>query len=359
MMSSSHLLNEYFQVYPAQARSFLQQLRRRRSAEEVIGELEGLRSLKVLVVGEAIIDEYHYCQAMGKSPKETIVSTRFVEAETFAGGALAAANHVAGFSSRVRLVSVLGSRHSYEGFIRSSLKKNVLPKFFVRPGASTIVKRRFVDPAFLTKMFEVSFLEDGALPERLEKALLRYLSAELPRQDLVLVTDYGHGMIGPKVVDLLCRKARFLAVNTQANSANHGYNVITKYPRADYVCIDEPELRLAVRDRQGDIQKLVLSVFGKMKAKAMVVTRGHRGSMSYSRKEGFVSIPVFSEKIVDRTGAGDAYLALSALCAAAGKDMELVGFAGNAAGALHVATVCNRTPVEPVALYKFVTALLK
>jgi sugar/nucleoside kinase (ribokinase family) len=70
-------------------------------------------------------------------------------------------------------------------------------------------------------------------------------------------------------------------------------------------------------------------------------------------------IPVFSREIVDRMGAGDAYLAVTAPCAALGYPMDLVGFVGNAAGALAVRIVGNRSSVEPVALFKFVTALLK
>ena len=52
----------------------------------MINQIQALSSLKVLVIGDAIIDEYHYCQAMGKSPKETIVTTRYVSQEVFAEG---------------------------------------------------------------------------------------------------------------------------------------------------------------------------------------------------------------------------------------------------------------------------------
>ena len=55
---------------------------------------------------------------------------------------------------------------------------------------------------------------------------------------------------GPPSIRTLSACSLFLAVNTQSNSANMGYNLITKYPRADYVCIDAPEARLAVSDRR-------------------------------------------------------------------------------------------------------------
>lgn len=356
--SSTNLINNHLNIYPTKARSFLGQFRKRYSADQIIKTLRSLKDLRVLVFGETIIDEYYYCQAMGKSPKETIVSTRYISQETFAGGVLATANHVAGFAKEVHLVTCLGQKKSYEPFIREHLKPNVRPKFFYLD-TNTIVKRRFVDPAFLTKMFEVSYLDDRPLESKIESSLNSYLKSHVNEYDVVIVSDYGHGLIGPKTVEVLTREAPFLAVNTQANSANHGYNVITKYPRANYVCIDEPEIRLALRDRFGPIKELMLELSQKLRVTNLVVTRGHHGSAALSQNKGFVEVPIFSEKTVDRVGAGDAYFSISSLCAAKRLPLEVICFAGNAAGALAVAIVCNREAVEPVPFLKFINSLLK
>lgn len=357
--SSTELLNSHFDVYPDEAQAFLKGFRQRYSAEDVIRRLDSLRKLKVLLIGETIIDEYHYCQAMGKSPKEFLVTTKYLQEEVFAGGILACANHVAGFSEEVHLVTCLGSKDSHEEFVRSHLKPNVVPQFFHRDDTSTIVKRRYVDHAFLSKMFEVYFLDDSALPPRIEHEICAYLKSIIGDYDLVLVADYGHGLMGSEMINLLCGGSRFLAVNTQTNSANSGFNLITKYPRADFICIDEPEMRLACHNRVSDLQDLIAGVASKLDSRCIVVTRGHHGSMAYAVEEGFFPIPVFSSKIVDRVGAGDAYLSVAAPCVAAGLPMDLVAFIGNAVGALAVRIVGNRSAVEPVPLYKFITALLK
>lgn len=356
--SSTSLINNYFNIYPEQAKPFLQDFSKRYTADGIIKKMEQLKKLKVLAIGEAIIDQYVYCQAMGKSPKENIVSTRYVSQETFAGGTLAAANHLAGFVGDVTLVTGLGKDGAeHEKFIRSKLKPNVEMKVF-QTQAPTIIKRRFVDAAFLTKMFEISYLEDKPQAEEMDKPMLQYLAKELPKYDMVFVTDYGHGFISQEVVDLLTSKSKFLAVNTQANSANFGYNLITKYPKANFTCIDEPEMRLAQHNKFGPLEDLMKDMKKKMKVENMIVTRGHNGSMAYAKNE-FVKSPVFSNKIVDRTGAGDAFFSLAAPCVAAGFPMDLTSFIGNAAGALAVTIVCNREPIEPVAFYKFITALLK
>ena len=158
---------------------------------------------------------------------------------------------------------------------------------------------------------------------------------------------------------MLAKKSKFLAVNVQTNSANIGFNLITKYPRADYVCIDDPEMRLAHHSRFGEMKNLIRNTAKKMKSKYVTVTRGHLGSLVYSTKSGFAETPILSKEIVDRIGAGDAFLAVTAPCVAAGFPPDLVGFIGNAVGALAVRIVGNRTPVEATPLMKFITTLLK
>lgn len=357
--SSTELLNQYYNVYPDDARRFLDKFKLRHSADEVLAGLEGLRNLKVLVLGEAIIDDYHYCQPVGKSPKEAIVATRHVRHEAFAGGALACANHVAGFCREVHLVTCLGEQDSHEAFIRASLKPNVTPTFVVRPGAPTIVKRRYIWEPFFVKMFEISFMDDTDLPVGLEDRMLGHLNDVMAAYDVVIVADYGHGFLGGRVAATLPERTRFLAVNVQVNSANLGFNLITKYPRVDYVCIDEPEIRLAMHDRWSPVPELAEKVRGLLGARAISVTRGHLGAMTSGDNGVQWEIPVFSREIVDRVGAGDAYLSVTAPCVAAGLPMDMVGFIGNAVGALAVRIVGNRTPVEPVPLSKFITALLE
>lgn len=357
--SSTGLLNQFYEVYPEEARQFLDEFKTRYTATDIIGRLRGLEKMKVLVIGESIIDEYHYCQPVGKSPKESIVATRYMREESFGGGAIACANHLAGFCHDVTLVTCLGAADSREQLIREHLKPNVTPRFFFRPGASTIVKRRYVWEPFLIKMFEVCFMDESDLPGEIEADVRGYLEKVLGDYDLVLVADYGHGLMVDGIIDVVTKKSKFMALNTQANSANMGFNLVVKYPRADYVCIDEPEIRLAFHDRRAPVEALAESAKRQLGARAVVVTRGHHGSLALGCDGQAHQLPVFSREVVDRVGAGDAYLSISSLCAAAGLPMDMTAFVGNAVGALAVRIVGNRSAVEPVPLFKFITALLK
>ncbi len=357
--SSTELLNNFFSVFPAPTKAFLAEFKSVHSADSVINSMRSLASMKILVIGDTIIDEYHYCKGLGKATKENFICTKFISEERFAGGVLACANHSAGFVKEVNMVTCLGTQDDKRDYVLAHLKPNIEPTLFARPDACTVIKRRFVDPAFLNKLFEVQFFNDYPLPPELSVEVRDFLEGAVPAYDMVLVSDFGHGFIDEKIIEVLCRKARFLAVNTQTNSANTGYNLITKYPRADYVCIDEPEMRYAARDKYGDIRIAIEKIARELHCGKVAVTRGHLGAVTYERADGFFEIPVFSDKIVDRVGAGDAFLSVTAPMAAGGIPMDVIGLVGNLAGALNVSVVCNRSSVEPAPLHKSVIAMLK
>jgi rfaE bifunctional protein nucleotidyltransferase chain/domain len=358
--SSASLINTFLSPYPQEAKDYFLKFRKRYSAQDLIDRLKGLGDIRVLVIGDIIIDEYHYCAGMGKSQKDNIIASKFLNEEIFAGGALAAANHLAGFCKNVTLLSSLGLQNDYRSFIHSHLKPNIKTHFIENKEVPTVVKRRFVDPSFLTKLFEICYLSDTLpLPELQEEQICRYLEGHLKSFDMVLVADFGHGLLTPKIIKILCKKGKFLAVNVQANSANLGFNLITKFRRADYICIDEPEIRLACHDRSSPLEKLILKISKLLKCPRIIITRGHRGSLAYSRKDGFFRVPIFSKEIVDRIGAGDAYFSVTAPCVLKDMPMEVTGFIGNAVGAMKVLIVGNRSSVEAVPLYKYISTLLK
>lgn len=358
--SSTALINTFLTPYPEEAKDFFLKFKRSYSSGDIVSMLKKVKDTRVLVIGDIIIDEYHYCAGMGKSQKDNIIATKFLNEEVFAGGVLAAANHLAGFCENVTLLSSIGLQNDYRDFIQKHLKANIKTNFYYRKDAPTVVKRRFVDPNFLTKLFEICYLADTQpLPKHLEDQIEDYLNSNIKKFDMVLVADFGHGLITPKIVKTICKKAKFLAVNVQTNSANLGFNLITKFPRADYICIDEPEIRFACHDRFSNLEKLILQINKHLSCDRIIITRGHRGSLAYSKKNGFTAVPIFSKEVVDRIGAGDAYFSVTSPCVFKDNPMEAVGFIGNAVGAMKVLIVGNRASVEPVALYKYITTLIK
>jgi rfaE bifunctional protein kinase chain/domain/rfaE bifunctional protein nucleotidyltransferase chain/domain len=357
--SSTSLINRHLPAHDSETSEYLALLTKKYSVDAILDYLRNAWSLKTLVIGETIIDEYQYCDMIGKSTKEPILAVRYQSTETFIGGIVAAVNHVANFSENVGLLSFLGDQNTKEDIVRASVNKNVEQMYIQKSNSPTIVKRRFVEGYLLQKLFEVYEINDDELDEAQNKQFCAWLEEVVPQYDVVIILDYGHGLMTKEAINLVCQKAKFLAVNTQSNAGNRGFNTISRYPRADYVCLANHEIALEERNRHGDLREMITNVSRKLDCERVVVTRGKDGNLCYSRKEGFVTAPALANEVVDRMGAGDSVISVTSLCAAQGAPMEIIGFIGNVVGAEAVATMAHRSSIEKVSLIRHIESLLK
>jgi len=266
---------------------------------------------------------------------------------------------VANFVGAVKLVSVLGGKDSYEDFVKSKLMDNVSCYFVLQDNAPTIIKRRFVEGYSFNKLLEVYIMDDSELPEEQDARLCDWISAEMPNYDLVIAADFGHGAISAGMREVLANHAPFLAVNTQANAGNRGFHTISCYPRADLVCIAEHEIRLERRKMNGPLRPMMTELSEQLDCETFIVTRGRRGCLVKGKNSDFVSVPSFTNKVVDRIGAGDAFFSIASLSAAQKADNEIVGFLGNVVGSLAVEIIGNQKPIDRFSAEKYIVSLLK
>lgn len=359
--SSTELLNRNFNLYEPHLQRCLDNLRNDDALDRLHNYIDKMQDLKVLVVGDAIIDEYHYVLPMGKAAKENMIATRYQDREQFAGGVFATANNLSSFCKQVDVITTLGERESYKEFIEKNLKDNVAMHAIMREDAPTTRKRRYVDPGYMRKLFEVYYMDDTPLTSPTEKELNALLANKLQDYDVVIANDFGHGMIGRSTVDLLCKQSKFLAVNTQSNSANMGYNLIHKYPRADFACIDAPEARLAVTDKMSPIEDIITRMLpSRIDCQRFIITHGRHGCVTYQADEQIVhTIPSVGKSVVDTVGAGDAFLAVTSPLAALGLPLNEVGFIGNIVGALKIKILGHQKSIEKVDVQKSINAMLK
>ena len=208
--SSSELINRHLNVFEPHIREHLDTMRRNGGLDELCELIEWVADYRVLIVGDAIIDEYQYVLPMHKTPKENMIATRYQDRELFAGGVFAAANHVASFCKQVDVITCLGDFDSHDDLIRQSLKANVRLKSFVRPGAPTTLKRRFVDPSYMRKLFEVYFMNDEPLTPDLQGEVDHAIADMAADYDVVIAADFGHGLIAPSSIEALTSNSRFL-----------------------------------------------------------------------------------------------------------------------------------------------------
>ena len=271
--------------------------------------LDSVSAYRVLFVGDMIMDEYVYVRVIGKAVKENSLSAIRMKTEKFRGGVAAAAAHTQNFCLKVD----------------------------VWHGSKTMYNSRMVDDVYLRKLFVTHELyETHSNPPKFD----------VPSYDLVVVCDFGHGTMTKELIERLTREARFLAVNAQTNATNYGFNAVSKYPRADFVVIDELEARLAARDRDSSIEDVIL----KLGFPKIIVTRGIHGAIGFDG--AFERQEALTDQIKDGMGAGDAFLAVTSPFAAAGASMKDLIHIGNAAGAIKCGIVGHSASVTKEELEK-------
>ena len=320
--SSTALLQRQPAVSP-EVEAYLAAIRARYSFADVKGWLWKARTLKVLVIGDAIRDEYVYVDTLGKSGKDPMLAVQKCREESFEGGAVAVCQHT----------------------------KACVDRTDVFHGGPITVKRRFVERYPFQKLFEVYEMDERTANDCTPMAL-QALPAYLEWADLVVVADYGHGLVTPPIVEMLSQQAKYLAVNTQANAGNHGFNTISKYRRADFISLSERELRLDARDQQIDVRYLMEKRGGQM-----LVTRGEKGCIAHWGGL-FEAAPALTTHAVDRTGAGDAVFAITACCAAVGMPLDLIAFMASVVGTQAVGIVGNARYIERESLWRSLGAYL-
>ena len=359
VFSSSNLINTHMSSFPEDVQKYLKDFSAEYSSEDVISYLKKASSLNVLIIGETIIDEYNYCDPIGMATKDPILTVRYLTGERFAGGILAVANHISNFTNKVTLISMVGEWDTNEDFIKANLNQNIDPVFFYKKNSPTIIKKRYIDNYLRQKLFEVHVIDDQEIDTEQEFFLKELIEDHLASNDLVIVVDFGHGMLTSRVISTICNYSEFLAVNTQTNSGNRGFNVISKYPRADYVCLNHSEIRLETRNRGDNIEQMITMVSEKMNCNRMLITRGRFGTVCFHNGQDFITTPAFAQQVLDRMGAGDAVISLTSLCEYLNAPANIIGFIANAIASQAVATIGHKSSIEPIPLYKYITSLLK
>ncbi len=362
VFSSTRLLNRHFATANPEVTNFCAALAGTTTASNLAAAVASFSDLRVLVVGDTIFDKYTFVKVQGLTSKNRIISGRYLEEEAQAGGALAVYRHVKQFTPNVRLISLLGD----ESWLEPTLGMYLAPgdDATVRdPEFVSIIKQRFVEPVSegkdVSKLFSVNYLNPDPPSAAAVERVLANIERELPNCDLVLLTDFGHGLMQPAVRDLLQDRAPFLALNCQTNSNNHGFNIISRqYRRTDVFSLDEQELLLSCGHRHIDHAAELKSLRQHLQARAGWLTRGAVKTIGVEADGETAACPPLGEEVTDTIGAGDAFFSVMALAAARGLPVGLTTFLGQLAGAQAVKIVGNREPISKSVLLKSGMSLL-
>ena len=129
VFSSSTLINRYIDPISPEVLDFLKKIKQEHTLNDLLKKIEDLSDLKVLIIGDAIIDEYQYVSPLGQSGKGLHMVARCHEKEIFLGGSLIIANHIAQYAGEVTLITSVGKNCPYSDFIKQHLDKKVKTQF--------------------------------------------------------------------------------------------------------------------------------------------------------------------------------------------------------------------------------------
>ena len=127
---------------------------------------------------------------------------------------------------------------------------------------------------------------------------------------MIIIFDYGHGLIDSKIIKQISKFKNKTYINCQSNSFNFGYNLISKYKKAKVISMDEAEFRLLVQDKYTSVKKLIqknIEIFNGFKK--TIITMGKNGAFILEKKKLTFCKSVINSNN-DTTGCGDIFFSI-------------------------------------------------
>ena len=154
----------------------------------------------MLFIGEAILDEYIFTKTLGKSSKESILTSSYLNKETYFGGVYAAINSVSDILENITVIT----NKNIDASLNNDLTKNKNCKIIEIDASQKglLKKTRYLDPTN-KKIFEVYNKEHYELTVKNRNDLLDALKSNLKKADLVIVFDFGHNFLNEASINYI------------------------------------------------------------------------------------------------------------------------------------------------------------
>jgi len=359
--SSSSLINEHFLNITDNHKSIIEHIKKNhKNFLEIKKNIEDLKEKKILIIGEAIIDEYIFVKVLGKSSKDPTLNYKYLKNEKYLGGALAIANNLSSFCRSVDVITNLGNEKDYINFVNSKLPKNIKLNLFKKTISETIIKKRIVENIDNIKVLGLYHFNDSLLTSNEENNLIKKIKESYKKFDLVIVSDYNHGMLTTNVSNAISKYYKnFYSLNCQLNSSNFNFKSLTKFSYAKIIIINEGELRHQYRENNLDIKILIKRLLKETKSQNILVTQGREGMLFYNKKIGFFNCDAFSETSIDKIGAGDTVLAFFSLLFNSNFDYKLCLLISSLAANYSIKMLANKHPLTKASIYQSLNHILK
>jgi D-glycero-beta-D-manno-heptose-7-phosphate kinase len=317
--------------------------------ERLLGLLEGFRGLRVMVVGDLVLDHYLVGDAGRISREYPVIILNHERDEYRPGGA---ANTIANFKAlgaEIVLVGWMGVDGPGDQLVKILKAAGCATDGVVRdPTARTVTKTRIVaggtqGGGLGQHLLRVDQLGAGAPSERAESELVRNVEQRADEVDGFVLSDYDHGVVTPRLAETVMRLSedRYVGLDSRHR--------VLSYPGVTAATPNLEETTEAVGlglGNEAGIEEAGVLLRAKLGAEALLVTRGEEGMSLFEPEVRPVHIPVANRsEVFDVTGAGDTVVAAFTLARLAGSSYLEAAHLANVAGGLSVRHA-GATPVE-------------
>jgi D-beta-D-heptose 7-phosphate kinase / D-beta-D-heptose 1-phosphate adenosyltransferase len=291
----------------------------------------------VLCVGDLMLDEFVYGEVMRISPEAPVPVIAVQRSVTSIGGAGNVARNIASIGARCIFVGLIGeddagdklkAQLSQEGRIESVLVCD--------PARPTTRKVRFVSEHFSTHMLRADWELASPASGDIEQKLIDVILPQLPRADIVLLSDYAKGVLTTRVIRNVIEAARKLGKRVIVDPKSANFAI---YRGATLLTPNRKEFLEATRsgaDSERSVADAAQDAIQLADCDAMLVTQSEHGMTLVPRNGEAVHVPAHPVKVRDVSGAGDTVAAVLAASLAAGADWETAVRMANAAAAVAV-----------------------
>jgi rfaE bifunctional protein kinase chain/domain len=313
--------------------------------------LEKFSGLRVLVIGDLIVDDYITCDPLGMSQEDPTIVVTPIETKTFVGGAGVVAAHARGLGAEVRYCTVVGDDESARFAAHALENQGVAFDRFIDDSRPTTRKQRF--RAMNKTLLRVNHLRQHPVSPEIQKHMLASIEAALPGTDLILFACFNYGCLPQALVQSIVEKASVRSIMMAADSqASSQLADISRFKGMTLITPTEREARLALNDFESGLAVISVRLQERARAENLVITLGAEGMLINVKKEdGFRTdrLPAFNVSPKDVAGAGDSFFTSASMALCAGSDIWRSSYLGALAAALQVSRVGN-TPLTKIDL---------
>lgn len=311
------------------------------SASELVRSLDRLPRVRVLVLGDLMLDRYTWGTANRLSQEAPVVVLQADRSESRLGGAANTANMAAGLEAFVSVIGVVGNDREGSEILSLLASSHIEHSgVIVDNTRPTTVKERFIGRAGNRQPNQILRVDrevNMALSTPQEDLLLQNIAAQLPKVDVLLASDYGKGVCTPRLIRRTIELAREHGVPVLVDPAK-GVD-FQHYAGASLLKPNRTETEVATGRKiasRGDALEAGQDLCKRYRCEHVVVTLDSDGIALVDRMGHGRVYPCQTRSVYDITGAGDIVMAMLGVCLAAGVSADDAVQLSNVAGGLEV-----------------------